>query len=209
MQDRIDAGLDGETPSIAPLAVRLAGTDAAITVDADRYTAIDGEPVLQFYEPLDSVASRTDLMADHRFIDTYRVIEGVVPNDPDGAENLYLALEIYRYEDASVAAAWIEGNALTLLEANPNIDEVDEIAYRGDLGDDAVVAEYHGSVGRDAFTGHVVVVQVDNYVASIRLDAADGVELDPVIELAEIQVAALDDGTPPGLVDVPADLLYG
>jgi hypothetical protein len=61
-----------------------------------------------------------------------------------------------------------------------------------------VVASFVVEIGGSTTEGYVVAVLVDDVVALLLMDSADGVDLEVVLELAEAQVACLEatDGCP-------------
>ena len=88
------------------------------------------------------------------------------------------------------AADYLAGVEEAYLRDNPSYSDVEQIDDHPDLGDGTALFNHTASDGHAT----IILVQVDDQVFSIRLDAMTDYQPDIVIELAEAQLERMENG---------------
>ena len=206
--ERVEDGLDGDLGSgLSNRVLRLAVDSHSANVNEDRYMALDGQALRSYAESDEMLADDVEWVDDAQLVDVYTFEETIPAGRKADEGDPYLLTRLFRFEDPNAAEEWLAGDGpFATLAAAPPVTEVEPRDEIEDLGDGTAVAyveeEWHGST----MTGYAVFVLVDDTVAEVWLDSADGIELDTVVELAELQVECLEDGGCVEPMEAPDDL---
>lgn len=206
--ERIDAALDGDAPGLGAQAVRLVDDDLEITTRRDLYTVIDGEVIARYGESEREAEARAEWGAHDGIVDAYLVEQGVVTGRELKLSDPYVYAFLYRFEDEAAASDWLEDEAFAGFEEDPGFTIFERIDDVEPVGDDLAAAAYvfETADGR-SLGGHTVAVRVGDVVVRFAVESGDGVGLEPVLELAEIQADCLNAGACEGPAALPDGLV--
>jgi len=121
------------------------------------------------------------------------------PADP------HMAVRLYQFQDNAVAAEWFEETAYDRFAAEGYAQDIELIDLSFDHGNATSGATYAAEFGGTALVGTVVWVQVNDVVARISVEGADGIDLDVLEELAGAQVNCML-GTPCDAIENPYEV---
>jgi hypothetical protein len=194
-------------PGLSTRSVRLTTDEAVVFANDDRYLAVDGTPIPRFGETPERTDERAAGFAEHGIASLYSVEQAVTSaGDPARDDPRYVG-RVYAFADEATAETFLEERALDFFATNdPSLGEVVPVDDLPALGDGAVGAAFEGEfTDGAAYAGHAVFVRVGSVVARVQVLSTDGIGLETALELAEAQVACLEDGA--CLVAVPAGML--
>jgi hypothetical protein len=208
MLERVEAGLAGDTPELSMRTVRLENGNPPTFIYYDWYEIFEGTVMPYLGQDEEILAPLIEETEEFGITERYRIDQIIQTDeeDPVGYGNPYMVVRVSQFADADAAADWVAGAADRMAENNryPEIKAIEDL---DEIGDSSAAARYAFAIDEETtVTGHVIFVQVDDAAFSLEVDAGD---LDGVAELAEIQVACLEDGACAELVPVPDSILSG
>jgi hypothetical protein len=185
--DRIEDGLDAETPALSNLVLRFGDS---IETTNDFYLLRNGEMSLLYGEEEADREWRIEYRENLGIIEHYQLIAGMVDFDSDISEPaIFQYVDIFRFEDEDAAEEWIDGRE----------DAIDEGGFyesfeveSSRLGDNAFFYEAVGLEGSLPAYSFAVV-----QIGEIGIEFGFGgpfSTLDALESIAEEQVECIEDG---------------
>ena len=203
---RIEAVRAGGAPRLEPRVLRLDRSGMPPPV-YDVYDRLGGETFPLYGVDPDDAADREHLYGGA--IDVYTYERFVTTGEVSGATPYY-AVKLYRFPDATAAAAWLERAPEMLFEEPGSFLNLAFVRQAATVGEASRTIVYDFPASDTVTTrGYRVYARVGNEVARVQLDGAPEVPLAVVESLARAQVACL--GTPECLEapPLPPGLLSG
>lgn len=204
--DRIETATESALPSLGLQAIRLASNEETVVTVGDRYQSIAGAPLPRFAETEDEIAARAALLATDEMVAVYGVEQDVRSGPAENPGDPHLGVRLYQFVDADAAETWVAEVAFDRFAEDPYLDSLDPIATPARIDGVALLAEYTAEYGGTELDGLVVWIQIDEIVARVSIDAADGVDTGVITTLAEAQTGCIADGRCYELVTVPNSL---
>ncbi|MEA2525025.1 MAG: hypothetical protein QOF73_2252 [Thermomicrobiales bacterium] len=194
---RMEDVLANGGPGLSTDVLRFEGPDVASQYDD--YDRLDGVTRPLFGESQEDFANRGASYGDATDVYDLELIL---------AENPYYVGRLFGFPSVAAAEEWMTGVPSQMEGLSASYVDVTPLPEELDLGD-ASAAYSFGFRADEALTtrGYRIYVRVGTVVALLQLDAAPGVSLETMRELASAQVACLQSDGPCAPTAVPADLV--
>ena len=197
LADRLELDID-ELPGLGTLVVRIDSDGESVFAYQEEYLSLNGDTPRDAYDDEEGeYENRVDQWRDLDHV--YAFLGGFLP---DGS----VVTRLYDAEDEAAAEALME-----TLEENPAPAFYDTWELGDDdpeLGDESHTATYTYALGEDEYQGYAVIFRVGELVARVEVDAPEDVGDDVTLDLAEAQLACIEDGDCEPF-ELPADLMGG
>ena len=203
--ERIEDGLAGDGPGLSNLMARfdVPGTNALW----DSYAVRDGEASWESTETEDAFEERQDRVEDEEVVDQYS-IEQLVLGDtlPEFAAPLiFYNSRLSRLGDEDAAEDYMAA-AIDRL-ASSSAEDLEELGELPIDADEALGFTYRYTNAGVDFETYRIYLRVGEYVLTLAVNTSEGLETEPIDELAELQIACVSgEESCVDPVRVPAEL---
>jgi hypothetical protein len=201
--DRIETVREDGSTGIEHLMLRLESDGELIYYNADFYTRLDDELLPRFGQDDDLLEEIEDAEQSLGMTDAYRLVQTV---GNTGERYIQYGSQIRLFDNEDGAAEWVDSAEDWM--AMFGSAELEVIDTDLDLGDAAAVVSYQSENDLGTFYTIAIFVQVDDTGTLVQVTYPEELpELDVVAELAEMQVACIEDGECPTESPVPDSLI--
>jgi len=203
--DRIETVRDDGGPGLEQQVLRLQSDGEQVYYDHDFYTRLDDEQLPRYGQDDDLLDELDDSEAEFGITDAYRMNQTLGWN---GETGLRWSVQLRLFDDDDDAEAWVE-DAEAWIETY-DVDDIEIVDEEVDLGDRAMVVTYRVGTEDDDLDPHwtAIFIQVGDIGILLQLsNPGELADLDIVTELAELQVACVEDGACPIESELPDALL--
>lgn len=201
--ERIETVREDGSSGIEHLMLRLESDGALVYYNADFYTRLGDELLPRFGQDEDLLEEIEDAEQSFGMTDAYRLIQTI---GDTGETYIQYGSQVRLFDDEDGAADWVD-SAEDWLEIF-GTEDVESVDADLEIGDATNVLSYQSENNLGTFHTIAIFVQVGEFGALVQVLYPDELpDLDVVAELAEMQVACIEDGGCPIESPVPDSLV--
>ncbi len=182
-----------ESPALAGEVPRLTGED--VGTPSDYYTRKNGEEIRTDGVSTSQLRSTTQFFDDIGNTDRYFYFASTVPSEDDDQPYVSSLVELYRFADEDSADAYLETVAENWVEArSAPYHDAEIVDDAEEFGDGSAFASYVYDYDWGTVPGYHFWLRVGDQFASVEMDGDPALSLADAEQMAEAQVACLEDG---------------
>ena len=191
--ERFETAEAGESPGLAFQVPRLAGEE--LTTFYDYYTRRGGDEVPAEAERTSQIESDDAFFEEAGVTDTYYYTGEVLPTEE---EETYVSLisDLRLFTDEESAEAYLETEVENWIEVvGEDYQDVEIVDDAAELGDGSATVSFSQETNfGEPTVGYRIWVRAGDRVAAVELDGVPEISLPVAEEMAERQLACLEDG---------------
>ncbi len=203
--ERIETVREDGGPGLEHQVLRFASDGELVFYDGDFYTRIDGDLLPRYGEDEDALELQEELDGEFGITDVYRMYQVI---GWTGEAGVLWSVTLRQFDDEDDVEDWVASGD-EWMEQN-GVDDVELAEDDLDIGDGAVAVTYRSPSSDDENTPHWVAlfIQVDDIGLLVQIGyPGEPADIDSVIELAEMQVECVEEGSCPIESELPDSLL--